>query len=198
MLRSAAGRLTPLSTRRLLHVSASQCIQRHPREDTFRATSKKTKIVNNTVPAQAPDADAPTSMYSDFKNMFDRGPNVGIEVITKYGFVLSNNCKVEEPLVLLNGSAFLWRPPHQPGRLPMQGWDLEVFKIFDMVTPKPELILFGTGQDFAPLPAEVRQHFYQQGIQVDIMNTKHAAATYNVLAEEGRRIAAALLPLHYK
>ncbi|KAG0166483.1 hypothetical protein DFQ28_007206 [Apophysomyces sp. BC1034] len=198
MLRLAAGRLTQSTTRRLFHVSATQWVQRHPREDAFRATAKNTRIVNNTVPAQAPDADTPTSMYADFNNMFDRGPNVGVEVITKYGFVLSNNVKIEEPLVLLNGSAFLWRPPHEPGSLPMQGWDLEVFKIFDMVTPKPELILFGTGKGFAPLPAEVRQHFYQQGIQVDIMNTKHAASTYNVLAEEGRRIAAALLPLHYK
>ncbi|KAL0095869.1 NADH dehydrogenase 1 alpha subcomplex assembly factor 3 [Phycomyces blakesleeanus] len=127
--------------------------------------------------------------------MFARGPNVGPEVITKFGFVLSNNAKVEEPMILLNGSAFLWRVPQETDVLPMQNWDLDVFKIFEVVTPKPELIMFGTGKHFAPMPAKVRQYFYKLGIQVDVMNTKNAAATYNVLAEEGRRVAAALLPL---
>ncbi|CAO3587727.1 unnamed protein product [Absidia cylindrospora] len=74
-------------------------------------------------------------------------------------------------------------------------WDMDSLCIFDLVSPKPELILFGTGATFAPLPAHVRKHFYDMGVQVDIMNTKHAAATYNVLAEEGRRVAAALLPV---
>ncbi|KAI7866036.1 NADH dehydrogenase 1 alpha subcomplex assembly factor 3 [Spinellus fusiger] len=127
--------------------------------------------------------------------MFARGPNVGPEVITKYGFVLSNNTKVEEPLILLNGSSFLWKAPVNHDKLPMQDWDLEVFKIFEVVTPKPEIILFGTGRQFAPMPAHVRHYFYTLGIQVDVMNTKNAASTYNVLAEEGRRVAAALLPL---
>lgn len=34
-----------------------------------------------------------------------------------------------------------------------------------------ELILFGTGSTFAPLPAHVRKHFHDMGVQVDIMNT---------------------------
>ncbi|KAI9261997.1 NADH dehydrogenase 1 alpha subcomplex assembly factor 3 [Sporodiniella umbellata] len=128
--------------------------------------------------------------------MFDRGPNVGVEIITKTGgFVLSNNVKVDQPLILLNGSAFLWNPPARTkGHIPMKGWDLECFKIFDIISPRPELVLFGTGKDLAPLPEEVRKYFFQRGMQVDQMNTKHAAATYNVLAEEGRRVALALLP----
>ncbi|KAI8143609.1 NADH dehydrogenase 1 alpha subcomplex assembly factor 3 [Fennellomyces sp. T-0311] len=127
--------------------------------------------------------------------MFDRGPNVGVEVITKDGFVLSNNVQIQDPLVLLNGSAFLWRVPQDALAYDRkEPLDLDAFKIFEVAAPKPELILFGTGKDFSPLPQHIRQYFYKLGIQVDQMNTKNAAATYNVLAEEGRRVAAALLP----
>ncbi|KAG2226883.1 hypothetical protein INT45_010162 [Circinella minor] len=146
-----------------------------------------------------PDSFANQSMMSNFKNMFDRGPNVGVEIITKDGFVLSNNVQIQDPLVLLNGSAFLWRVPHDAlayGK--KESLDLDAFKIFEVAAPKPELILFGTGKDFVPIPQEVRHYFFNLGIQVDQMSTKNAAATYNVLAEEGRRIALALLPIGAK
>ena len=62
------------------------------------------------------------------------------------------------------------------------------------------------------MPPALRQYLNKAGIQVDIMNTvshasslpftlflnttqRNACSTYNLLAEEGRRVAAALLPL---
>lgn len=64
------------------------------------------------------------------------------------------------------------------------------------------------------MPPALRQYLSRAGIQVDIMNTvsrasliqtsfsfflkalqRNACSTYNLLAEEGRRVAAALLPL---
>jgi hypothetical protein len=99
-------------------------------------------VVNQAV-AQEPanNASVPNSMLASFKNMFDRGPNVGIEVLTTYGFVLSNNVKVEEPVMLINGSCFLWNapPPTKDSHMPMQDWDLDTFKIFELVSPKPGL-----------------------------------------------------------
>ncbi|KAI7894981.1 NADH dehydrogenase 1 alpha subcomplex assembly factor 3 [Mucor mucedo] len=158
----------------------------------------RSTISNQAVPQPASDA-VPSSMLAAFHNMFDRGPNVGIEVITKHGFVLSNHIKIDQPLILLNGSPFLWNaPPRSPGFLPMKDWDIDTFKIFEVVSPRPELIMFGTGKEFAPIPEHIRKYFFKLGIQVDQMNSKHAAATYNVLAEEGRRVAAALLPLEEK
>jgi hypothetical protein len=70
-----------------------------------------------------------------FVNLFDRGPNVGIEVITKQGFVLSNNVQISQPLILVNGSAFLWKVPlnHIHGA----EWDMDSLCIFDLVSPKP-------------------------------------------------------------
>jgi NADH dehydrogenase [ubiquinone] 1 alpha subcomplex assembly factor 3 len=53
----------------------------------------------------------------------------------------------------------------------MKDWDLEAFKIFELVSPRPELIMFGTGKEFAPIPEHVRQFFFKLGIQVDQMNS---------------------------
>jgi NADH dehydrogenase [ubiquinone] 1 alpha subcomplex assembly factor 3 len=119
------------------------------------ANVDRSTISNQVVPQPASDA-IPNSMMSAFHNMFDRGPNVGIEVITKHGFVLSNHIKIDQPLILLNGSPFL---------------DLEAFKIFEIVSPRPELIMFGTGKEFAPIPEHIRKYFFKLGIQVDQMNS---------------------------
>ncbi|GAA5802512.1 hypothetical protein HPULCUR_007977 [Helicostylum pulchrum] len=177
--------------------SATRLLKDKTKEDEAweHAEVDRSTIANYVVPQPASDA-IPSSMLAAFNNMFDRGPNVGIEVITKTGFVLSNHIKIDQALILLNGSPFLWNaPPRSPGFLPMKDWDLDAFKIFELVSPKPELIMFGTGKEFAPIPEHIRAFFFKLGIQVDQMNSKHAAATYNVLAEEGRRVAAALLPL---
>jgi uncharacterized protein len=60
---------------------------------------------------------------------------------------------------------------------------------------KPELIVFGGGPTLRfPKPiwlAGLMQH----GIGVESMDTPAACRTYNILASEGRRVVAALLPL---
>jgi NADH dehydrogenase [ubiquinone] 1 alpha subcomplex assembly factor 3 len=140
-------------------------------EDWEQAKVKQSSIANNAIPQQASSA-IPSSMLAAFNNMFDRGPNVGIEVITNKGFVLSNHIKIDQPLILLNGSPFLWNaPPRTSGFLPMKDWDIEAFKIFELVSPRPELIMFGTGREFAPIPEHIRQYFFKLGIQVDQMNS---------------------------
>lgn len=154
-------------------------------EDWSKAYIDTSKVANNAVPQTPPTNPnvVPNSMLAAFNNMFDRGPNVGVEIITKTGgFVLSNNVKIEQPLILLNGSAFLWNPPPRtPGHMPMKDWDLDAFKIFDIVSPRPELVLFGTGKELAPLPEEIRKYFFKKGMQVDQMNTVSKAKRKYVL-----------------
>ncbi|KAJ2965042.1 hypothetical protein NQZ79_g76 [Umbelopsis isabellina] len=168
---------------------------RRPREDDVHQKPYSTPVFNQTFPPEAPTSDTivPSSMLDAFNNMFDRGPNVGVEIITKNGFVLSNNVRVDSPLILLNGSAFMWNVP-QGSKSPFENWNEDMLKIFEITAPKPELILFGTGKSFYPVPPHLRNYLHKLGIQVDQMSTKNAASTYNVLAEEGRRVAAALLP----
>lgn len=58
-----------------------------------------------------------------------------------------------------------------------------------------DVILFGTGNEIAHLPADLRVALEQAGIGAEVMASATAARTYNVLLSEGRRVAAALLPV---
>ncbi|OJA18803.1 hypothetical protein AZE42_00860 [Rhizopogon vesiculosus] len=76
-----------------------------------------------------------------------------------------------------------------------------------------EILVFGTGRRMELPPSSIRSYLKEMGIQLDIMDTvrsstlpaallpitfhtrqRNACSTYNLLAEEGRRVAAALLP----
>ncbi len=56
-----------------------------------------------------------------------------------------------------------------------------------------ELLLLGTGKTAFPLEKGLRQIFRAQGVALEGMSTGAACRTYNVLATEGRRVAAALI-----
>lgn len=65
--------------------------------------------------------------------------------------------------------------------------------VFEM---DPEVVLIGTGASQIFLPPEVQMHFFRRGIGFEVMSTDAACRTFNVLAAEGRRVVAALLPLN--
>jgi len=56
-----------------------------------------------------------------------------------------------------------------------------------------EFILLGTGLVNALPPRPVRDAIKAAGLGLEFMSTEAAARTYNVLASEGRRLAAALI-----
>lgn len=56
-----------------------------------------------------------------------------------------------------------------------------------------DTLLIGTGHDPAAIPEALRARFREARIGVDAMQTGAAARTYNILAAENRRVAAALL-----
>lgn len=58
-----------------------------------------------------------------------------------------------------------------------------------------DVLLLGMGAEIAHPPAAFRQALEAAGIGVEVMNSPAACRTYNVLLGEGRRIAAALLPV---
>lgn len=61
--------------------------------------------------------------------------------------------------------------------------------------PRPELILFGTGAALLRPDAAFVAQLRSAGIASDAMDSRAAARTFNLLLAEGRRVAAALLPL---
>jgi uncharacterized protein len=70
----------------------------------------------------------------------------------------------------------------------------------DMATPlalagRIDVLLLGLGAEVAIVPRALREALEVAGIGVEPMNSPAACRTYNVLLGEGRRIAAALLPV---
>jgi uncharacterized protein len=58
-----------------------------------------------------------------------------------------------------------------------------------------DVLLLGMGAGIAHPPRAFREALEAAGIGVEVMSSPAACRTYNVLLGEGRRIAAALLPV---
>jgi len=58
-----------------------------------------------------------------------------------------------------------------------------------------DIILLGMGAEIAHPPAGLRLAVEEAGIGLEIMSSPAACRTYNVLIGEGRRVAAAVLPV---
>lgn len=66
---------------------------------------------------------------------------------------------------------------------------------FAFLAGQCDVLLLGTGASASVLPPMLRQKFRDEGLSVDVMDTGAACRTFNVLMAEGRRVAAALIPL---
>jgi uncharacterized protein len=67
---------------------------------------------------------------------------------------------------------------------------------FDALGDEPiEVVLLGTGATLRRPPPDVMAALRDRGLALEPMDSKAAARTYGVLANEGRQVAAALLPL---
>ena len=57
---------------------------------------------------------------------------------------------------------------------------------------KPEIVLLGTGTSNVFPPRELTFAFARKGVGLEVMDTAAAARTFNVLANESRRVTAVL------
>jgi len=64
----------------------------------------------------------------------------------------------------------------------------------DLLSRSPELVILGTGAQGQFPPRELTFAFARRGVGLEVMDTTAAARTFNVLASEGRRVAAVLYP----
>lgn len=62
-----------------------------------------------------------------------------------------------------------------------------------IVTLKPDILLIGTGSKLVFLAVDIYGELINQGIGVEVMDTRAACRTYNALSAENRRVAAALI-----
>ncbi|KAI0082525.1 DUF498-domain-containing protein [Panus rudis PR-1116 ss-1] len=118
-------------------------------------------------------------------------PAVQIKTISDQGIELADGLIIPSACIFLEDKTFLWDVPQAL----WDGWTQDHFSVLDVVVPKPELLLLGTGKKIVQPPPHLRQYLSKIGVQIDVMDTWNACTTYNLLAEEGRRVAAALLPV---
>jgi uncharacterized protein len=102
------------------------------------------------------------------------------------GFTL-NNIRYDGSIVIHTSGVSLW---------PISQLSITTLADFNWamnVLPCIEFLIVGSGKLFMPLASDIRTLLRTKGISVDVMDTGAACRTYNVLSNEGRRVAAALV-----
>ena len=64
----------------------------------------------------------------------------------------------------------------------------------ELLAESPEVVILGTGAKGQFPPRQLMFAFARRGVGLEVMNTAAAARTFNVLAGDGRRVAAVLYP----
>jgi NADH dehydrogenase [ubiquinone] 1 alpha subcomplex assembly factor 3 len=150
-------------------------------------------------------------------------PTTAIDACMDDGFALNSGLKITGAGVLLiGGEAFKWRPwmrsgsatpastPHKNSSIPSGGKicnskaqlepDELAWGVLDLVWPKPDLLILGTGASIVPPSPETRRRIAALGIRVEVQDTRNAAAQFNLLATERglQQVAAALVPIGWR
>ncbi|KAF2090096.1 hypothetical protein K490DRAFT_35639 [Saccharata proteae CBS 121410] len=186
------------SPSRLFHTSVPSCASRPPKSRDRGPTSSETT-------------------QTDFGSMDVLGslpaPTTGIDATTSDGFSLNSGTRVSgSGVLLLGGEAFRWRPWIREGRKEgtivgrlrnekgMWECDTGAWGVLDLVWPKPDLLILGTGPQVVPVSPATRKRINDLGIRLEISDTRNAAAQFNLLATERgvQQVAAALIPLGWK
>ncbi|KAL9115700.1 MAG: hypothetical protein Q9227_000068 [Pyrenula ochraceoflavens] len=161
------------------------------KEDTQTDFAAMDVLGNSAIPATTIDACLSSSFHLD--NGLRTPPGVGI--------------------LLLSGECFTWRPwlalsssspstPAQPGHMltPTGLWnvdDAKAWAALELLWPRPDLLILGTGKRTIPLAKGVRERLAGLGVRVDVQDTRNAAAEFNLLARERgtTEVAAAMVPV---
>ena len=108
-------------------------------------------------------------------------------VISGYGndHILINGVRHETSLIVLPDEVISGWATHL-NRLESQHFDILAMRA-------PEIILLGSGRTLRFPPPALYAGLLKANIGVEVMDTAAACRTYNILAAEGRRVAAALI-----
>ena len=112
----------------------------------------------------------------------------GVNAFTGYGegYVMVNRQRYERSLVVLHDRIVTeWQPA---------GFDALSAADFDRLAElKPEIVLLGTGTRLRFPRPELTRALIEARIGLEVMDVQAACRTYNILAAEERKVAAALL-----
>lgn len=134
-------------------------------------------------------------------------PTTAVDMCIPDGFALDSGLRISGAGVLLAaGEAFAWRPWTTSAQKRLRNAkgqfhiDNQAWSVLNLLWPKPDLLIIGTGPSIAPLSPETRQQLNELGIRVEVQDTRNAAAQFNLLATERgvQQIAAALIPIGWQ
>ena len=112
----------------------------------------------------------------------------GLNIFTAYGdgFVTVNHEKYEKNLIVTPEQIHEAWTAALPDALSAE--DLQ-----PLLTLGAEVVLLGTGKRLRFPPGPLLRPFAPAGIGLEVMDLQAACRTYNILAAEGRKVAAALI-----
>eukprot|EP00092_Neocalanus_flemingeri_P097073 GFUD01123659.1.p1 GENE.GFUD01123659.1~~GFUD01123659.1.p1 ORF type:complete len:226 (-),score=62.48 GFUD01123659.1:43-720(-) len=107
------------------------------------------------------------------------------------GFRLNDNTKILGPCIVF--------PTHILGWMVEGAHDIteESLALFTILDPKLDVLIIGHGMTKVsrnPVDPRTILKMKQKGVNVEVLTTENAISTYNFLVEEGRVVAAALIP----
>ncbi|KAF4591466.1 DUF498 domain protein [Ophiocordyceps camponoti-floridani] len=149
---------------------------------------------------------------TDFKAMDVLGntpaPSTSVDVCMSDGFGLNSGITISggDGALLVSGEAFVWRPWRVKGVMELVNekgqFDVPdvAFGLFELLWPRPELLILGVGKYNLPLSPRVKKRLVSLGMRMDVLDTRNAAAQFNLLATERgvTEVAAALIPIGWK
>ncbi|KAJ3689586.1 hypothetical protein LUZ61_018750 [Rhynchospora tenuis] len=183
---------------------------------TLRKQPLRPTTTNHTLPSLR----RTFSLYDQI-NLIDTVPDdqLRFQGYSDTGFTI-NGTKYEGSLLIVENKIMTWSPKkfsditpqsdmvYQQSILFMQViflLQLETYKhwcfyhlcslsIFQVVRPVPEILILGCGRNIFPVDPELRRFIRSTGMKLEAIDSRNASSTYNILNEEGRHVAAALLP----
>ncbi|XP_031745505.1 NADH dehydrogenase [ubiquinone] 1 alpha subcomplex assembly factor 3-like [Cucumis sativus] len=128
------------------------------------------------------------SLYDQI-NLIDNVPEdqLRFQRYTETGFTV-NGVDYEGSLLCVGNLLMSWTPKK------FSEITSDSLSIFQIVRPIPEILILGCGRYTKPVNPELRQFIRSTGMKLEAVDTRNATSTYNILNEEGRIVAAALLP----
>jgi len=120
--------------------------------------------------------------------------NLGINMIDSYsqdGFRLNDDTKILGPCVIFPTAVLGWRIRDA------EDVTEDSLALFTLLDPKLDILVIGHGKKAGtrdPVNPKTILKMRAKGVSVEVLTTEQAIATYNFLIEEGRVVAAALIP----
>ncbi|XP_031500733.1 uncharacterized protein LOC116264571 isoform X2 [Nymphaea colorata] len=106
---------------------------------------------------------------------------------TDTGFTV-NGVQYEGSLLCVGNMVLSWSPRKWSEVIP------ESLSVFQVLRPSPDILILGCGRNIQPVGPELQQFVRSIGMKLEAVDSRNAASTYNILNEEGRLVAAAVLP----